>query len=389
MRFTVPVQAVLTPIMQVSSICSSSGVNTEDLSPYMLVEVKPNSLTLVGTDNNVQLKAQVPLPDGACESEGSFLISSSKARDFFKNLGESDDVSLALDDKQENLNIVSANGNYTIRVRKLDNDLKFPVFETEAELQDASTTSTICIEEHKLRYMIDKSVFCVSHENFRDYLRGVRFEANVDDFTIFALDGHRMAVLETKLPEPCARPISVSLTLRGANELNKLLSTAPDRRLELKFTPSFAIAQVGIYTLTSRLLKCNYPNVRAVLPKQLQSEASVDLELLKTYVKRVSGFSNKRLNNINFSFTQGKLSIFAQNLELEIGSAELASDFQEPEPREVNLNADFMKEFLGAMDTPKIVFGFSPPYANTLLRPEPESNDLGIQVRYIVSHIVV
>lgn len=386
MKFTVPVQAVLTPIMQVCSICNSVGVNTEDLSPYMLVEVKPNSLTLVGTDNNVQLMAQVPLPDNACESEGSFLINASKAREFFKNLGESDDVSMTLDEEQENLNIVSANGNYTIRVRKIA-DLKFPLFETEKELPEATS---ICMEEHKLRYMIDKSIFCVSHENFRDYLRGVRFDASKDDFAIFALDGHRMAVLETKLLEPCSKDISVSLTLRGANELNKLLSTTPDRRLELKITSSFAIAQVGIYTLSSRLLKCNYPNVRAVLPRQLQSEVSVDLAQLKTYVKRVSGFSNKRLNNINFSFTKGKLSIFAQNLEREIGSAELESDYQlDGEARQVNLNADFMKEFLNAIDTPQVVFGFSPPYANTLLRPSGESNELGIQIRYVVSHIVV
>lgn len=353
----------------------------------MLVEVKPNSLTLVGTDNNVQLMAQVPLPDGACESEGSFLISSSKARDFFKNLGESDDVSMSLDEEQENLNIVSADGNYTIRVRKLSSDLKFPIFESEQEMPSAST---ICIEEHKLRYMIDKSIFCVSHENYRDYLRGVRFEASNDDFAIFTLDGHRMAVLETKLLEPCSSAVSVSLTLRGANELNKLLSTTPDRRLEIKFSTNFVVAQVGIYTLTSRLLKCNYPNVRAVLPRSLQSEATVNLELLKTYVKRVAGFSNKRLNNINFSFSKGKLSIFAQNLEREIGSAELESDYNlDGDVRQVNLNADFMKEFLNAIDAPQIVFGFAPPYANTLLRPSVESNDLGVRVRYIVSHIVV
>lgn len=385
MNFTVPVQAVLTPIMQVCSICNSNGVNNEDLSPFMFVQVEPGTLTLIGTDGNVQLKAKVPLPENACESGGSFLINAGKARDFFRTLGESEDVSIRLNEEEENIEITSDKGNYKIRIRSLGDNKTFPVFDTSNE----TDVTAVQIPERKLKYMLDKSLFCVCHENFREYLKGVRFEIQNDDFSIFTLDGHRMAVLDTKLAVPCSGQISQSLTLRGAAELNKLLSDNPDRSVDMEFTQSFAIANLGMYTLTSRLLKCNYPNVRAVLPPELQTEVNVELDSLKRYVKRLSGFTNKRLNNINFTFSQGKLTLFAQNLEREIGSAELISDYNLPDERQINLNADFMKDFLNAIDSPSVIFGFAPPYSNTQLRPNIEDEELGIKIRYVVSHIVV
>lgn len=386
MNFTVPVQAVLAPIMQVCSICNSAGVNNEDLTPFMYMEVAPGNLTLLGTDGNVQLKAQVPLPEDACESGGSLLISATKARDFFRTLGESEDVSIRLNEEEENVEITSAKGNYKIRVRSLGSDKSFPVFDVA---DDMASATAVQIPERKLKYMLDKSLFCVCHENFREYLKGVRFEIKNDDFAIFTLDGHRMAVLETKLDTACSGEVSASLTLRGASELGKLISDNPDRVANMEFSQNFAIAHLGMYTLTSRLLKCNYPNVRAVLPKDLQTEVNVELDSLKRYVKRLSGFTNKRLNNINFTFSPGKLTLFAQNLEREIGSAELISDYTVPNERQINLNADFMKDFLNAIDSPSVVFGFAPPYSNTQLRPNIENEELGIKVRYVVSHIVV
>lgn len=387
MNFTVPVQAILTPIMQVCSICNSAGVNNEDLTPYMFVDVQPGNLTLIGTDGSVQLKAQVPLPENACESGGSFLINSTKARDFFRNLGGSEDVTIVLNEEEENIEITSDKGNYKIRVRSLGEDKSFPVFEVGEELADSTS---MLIQERRLKYMLDKSLFCVCHENFREYLKGVRFECEGDNFSLFTLDGHRMAVLETKLDSPCEKPIYVSLTLRGASELGKLISDSPDRSVRIDITSNFAIATVGMYTLTSRLLKCNYPNVRAVMPDNVDFEVHVDLNELKNYVKRLSGFTNKRLNNINFTFRQGSLTLFAQNLEREIGSAALQSDYPyEDVERQINLNADFMKDFLNAIDGPVVAFGFAPPYSNTQLRPGVQDDELGVKVRYVVSHIVV
>ena len=386
MKFTVPVQTIIGPISQVSNICVTNSRNPDDLAQFILFDVKTTLLTLVGTDNNVQLKAEIPLPEGACTSEGTFLMLASKAGEFFKSLGSQDDVSMELVEEEDILNIESNQANFSIRIRKLVEDNPFPIF----RLDNESSNKSFAIAENKLRYMLDKSVFCVSKDNYRDYLKGVRFELEGNHFTIFALDGHRMAALETDLDEAVPEEIKFLMSLRGVNELQKLLNNNQSDLLTLQVSENFVSTQINNYTITTCLLKCRYPDVRKVIPSQCAPELAVPLDLLKTYVKRVSLFSNKRLNLINLLFTHNTLTLFSQNSEHELGSAKIGIDYPDTEGhRESNLNADFLKEFLNAIDTEQVVFGFAPPYSNTMLRPINEVNDLGIRARYVVSHIVV
>ncbi len=386
MKFTVPVQAILGPITTVANICTSNSSNPDDLSQYVLVEVRKDALTLSGTDNAVQITAVVPFAEGACESEGTFLMAADKAGDFFKSLGSKDDVSLELDENDELLNIESDCAIYSMRVRLIDDVSKFPCFKTD----DEQTVRQFTVEENKLRYMLEKSVFCVSRTEYRDYLRGVRFDVRGDEFSIFALDGHRMAAIDTHLDEPVSDDITFSMTLRGVSELQKLLSSAPDHPLTISVSENFASAKVGMITIANRILKCKFPNVRGIIPSKFSPELAIDLETIKTYVKRVSLFSNKRMNLINLNFTYNQLDIRSQNADHEIGAARLPINYQdETGHREINLNADYVKDFLNALDTPQVVFCFAPPYANTMIRPNVEINDMGIRVRYLVSHISV
>lgn len=286
MKFTVPVQSIIGPITTVANICTSNSSNPDDLSQYVLVEVRKDALTLSGTDNTVQISAVVPFADGACESEGTFLMSSDKAANFFKSLGSKDDVSLELDENDELLNIESDRATYSMRVRLMAENVKFPSF----KMSEEQNVRQFTVEEHKLRFMLEKSVFCVSREEYRDYLKGVRFEVRGNEFTIFALDGHRMAVLDTQLAEEASEDIAFSMTLRGVTEMQKLLSNSPDRPLTLSVSENFVATKIGMFSIASRILKCKFPNVRGILPSKCSPELPVDLDSLKTYVKRVSLF---------------------------------------------------------------------------------------------------
>ncbi len=387
MKFTVPVQSIINPLVQVASICAKNTSNPDDLTKFLLVDVKHTALTLTGTDNSVQMQAVVPLSENSCDSEGTFLIGSDRIAAFVKSLNMADDVSFDLDEEEEMLAVVSGKSDFKIRVRLMAADTVFPVFKEE---EGAPEPQQFLIEESKLRYMLDKSVFCVSHENYRDYLKGVRFEITGDELVLYALDGHRMAALETKLPAAVENEIKFLMTLRGVTELQKLLSNSSKEQLKFTVSDKFISTQIGFYTISNRLLTCKYPNVAAVLPKMCSPELHVPLEELKNDVRRVSLFSNKRLNHINLTFTYNKLQLFSQNSDHEIGRAVIDIDYPEQDGyREINLNAEYLKDFLNAIDTSDVVFGFSPPYQNTLIRQRDEWNENGVRVRYVVSHIMV
>lgn len=386
MKFTVPVQTIISPIAQVANICTTNASSPDDLTQYLLFIVKKDLLTLIGTDNAVQLKAEIPLPEGACESEGTFLMEASKAKDFFKTLGSSDDVSLELQDNEDEvLNIVSSQARFSVRIRMTSEEQFLPSFDEDAQKEIANIVS---IEENKLRYMIEKSLFCAARESYQEFFKGLRFEIRSDELSIFALDGHRMAAIDVKLEQEAKEDFSFIMTHRGVTELQKLLSPANTDKLELGVSDNFATAKIGFYTITNRLLKCAYPAVRGVIPKNCNPEISINVEEFKTYVKRVSIFSNKRVNMINLVFSQDSVGLHCQNSDHEIAAARVAIEPID-DHREVNLNVDYLKDFLNAIDSPEVMFCFAPPYSNTLIRPKDEVNEMGIRVRYVVSHIVV
>ena len=386
MKFTVPVQTIIDPITRVASLCASNTSNPDDLAQYLMLDVKKDGITMTGTDGTVQLKAVIPLPEGACESEGSFLMMADRASEFFRVLGNEDDVAVELQPNDDLLQISSAQNDYSMRVRAVPEDNSFPLFALDEEPEP----SLVEIEENKLRYMLDKSIFCVSRDNYRDYLKGVRFEIEDSELSIFALDGHRMAAIQTELQNPPAGKVKFLMTLRGVTELQKLLSSNQDALIKLAVTENFVYTQINCYTIVNRLLKCKYPNVRGVIPANCAPELHIPLEELKRNVNRVALFSNKRLNLVNFTFTHNLLTLNTQNSEHETAKAIINIDYpDETGHRESNLNYDYVREILNATDTDEVVFGFSPPYSNTQIRPKDEVNEMGVRIRYVVSHIMV
>lgn len=386
MKFKAPVAAISEAILRVADICAKNTSNQDDLSKYVLLELSESSLTVTGTDNNVQISANVSLAEGMCQEPGSILILATKAKDFFRSLGNDDEIGIELDETEDLIHVTNnTESKFNIRVKRLSEDTQFPRFQNPEQ----SSFKTFKIKKEVLKRMLEKSIFCVSNENFRDYLKGLRIEVKEKEIYVFALDGHRMAALDAELDEPASEEINILMTLRGVNELLKLIKNA-DESVEISATDDFISTKLGCYTLSNRLLKCKYPNVRNVIPEKCSPTIPVKNKKLATNVSRVAMFSNKRLNHVNLCFTTNNLSIYSQNSDHENGKADLPIDYSEKDAHlEVNLNADFLKDFFKAIDTEDVIFCFAPPYNNTLIKPQGDRDELGIRIRYVVSHIMV
>lgn len=391
--FTVPVKLIAAPLTQVAGVCNKRPSNPADLTSNVKLDVTKNALSLTGRDGDVQLTATLPFTkdNGAsCEQEGSFLVDAVKLSTFIKALSPAETITFSLPDDDTRLAITTNTGSSDFKLQTvvLKDGLTFPPFTDSEDVKPVS----FAIEEHKLRYILDKSIFCVSVENYRDYLKGVRFEANGNELKVYALDGHRMAALETTLAKAVDgenNEAKFLTTLRGTTELHKLLSNSRKEPITLTVGHNVLTTQVGMYALSMRLLTVKYPNVAAVLPKQV-SEARVPTAELKDAVNRVALFSDKRLSKVALTFAHNQLTLQAQNSDRETARAVIDYlDFAPSKPVEVNLNADYVKAFLQNIATPEVVFGLTPENNNTQIAEHNQWADIGVRLRYVVSHIMI
>lgn len=249
---------------------------------------------------------------------------------------------------------------------------------------------TIVLKQKQLKSIIDSCLLCVSNEDFRDYLRGVRFEVNGSKLEIFTSDGHRMAILETQLDNPStdAEPFGVILTKRCASQLAKIVNEEADSDVILSFTKNAVQTSCNNYKMNSKLINCGYPNVRTVIPKTIDSIISIPKDTFTNLIKQVSVLSSKRVNGVTFTFGGGQVTLRSENSEHEVATASLALPDAQSNI-EISLNAQYVREVLGVIKTDNVLFCFSQPMIHVLIKPETEVNDLGVKASYIISKVVV
>ncbi len=353
MKFSVLLSTISKQLSEIASIAGSS-TNKDDITQNILIKVADSILVLKATNYNIELQTEIPLTD--VESEGEITVNANKLKETLSNLDQNNLVNFNYDEQNNLLVLSNGSTNFEIRTRSI----------------------------------IDSCLLCVSNEDFRDYLRGVRFEVNGSKLEIFTSDGHRMAILETQLDNPStdAEPFGVILTKRCASQLAKIVNEEADSDVILSFTKNAVQTSCNNYKMNSKLINCGYPNVRTVIPKTIDSIISIPKDTFTNLIKQVSVLSSKRVNGVTFTFGGGQVTLRSENSEHEVATASLALPDAQSNI-EISLNAQYVREVLGVIKTDNVLFCFSQPMIHVLIKPETEVNDLGVKASYIISKVVV
>ena len=376
MKFSITLSSISKQLSEVASIACSAP-NKEDITQNILINVTGNELTFKATNYNIELQTKIPVMDVV--SEGETTVNAVKLKETLANLDINSDVVFEL--ANEKLIISNSSVSFEIRARSSKD---FPSFEIDNIVQ------SIVLKQKQLKNIIDSSSFCVSNEDFRDYLKGVRFELNGTKLEIFTSDGHRMAILETNLDnqEPTIAPFGAILTKRCATQLSKILDDNGESEVTLSFTKNAVLTTCNNYSLVSKQIICGYPNVRTVIPRTIDTQLSIPRESFSNLIKQVSVLSSKRINGVTFNFGNGKVDLRCENSEHEVATASL--DLPDAQtPIEISLNSQYVREVLNVLKSENVLFCFSQPMAQVMIKPDTEENEFGIKSSYIISKVVV
>ncbi|MBQ3678213.1 MAG: DNA polymerase III subunit beta [Succinivibrio sp.] len=376
MKFRVLLSNLKKQLDEVAGIAGTAP-NKEDITQNILINVSDNMLNLKATNYNIELKTIIPLDD--VESDGEITVNANKLRDTLSNLDINSVVSISLDEDKNVLVISDGNTSFEIRTRS---SIDFPSFELEDIEQEIS------IKQCLLKSIIDSSVFCVSNEDFRDYLKGIRFELNGSKLEIFTSDGHRMAILETQLSnQTSSGSFGAIITKKCAAQLSKILNDSGESEVVLKFTKNAVRTSCNNFSLASKLINCGYPNVRTVIPKSIDTTISIPRVTFNKLIQQVSVLSSKRVNGVSFSFGNGKVDLRSENSEHEVATASLVlPDAQTP--IEISLNGQYVRDVLNVIKTDNVLFCFSQPMLNVLIKSDSSDNN-ELNASYIISKVVV
>ena len=317
-------------------------------------------LRLTATDMDLAIVEEA---EAEVEQAGSVTTTAHTLYEVVRKLPEGAQVSLALEGEASQLDLASGRSRFRLSCLPID---EFPAM-ADGELPHAFTLS----KEH-LRRLIDKTRFAISTEETRYYLNGIYMHgAGVERegescLRAVATDGHRLSRVDVPLPEGAATAPGVIVPRKAVTEVRKLIDEG-DEPVSIALSESRIRFEIGAATLTSKLIDGSFPDYERVIPQDNDKVLTMAGGSFAEAVDRVSAISTEKSNAIKLSIRQDHLTLSASSPDTGTATEELDAEYG-ADPLEVGLNARYVLDVAGQMESGTIQFLFTDAGSPALVR---------------------
>jgi DNA polymerase III subunit beta len=310
--------------------------NTMPILANVLIESQKSAMRVTATDLEVGVRGEV---DGEVIKEGTTTVNAKKLYEIIREV-PTEQVHLK---KLENDWVEIRSGKSIFKIVGMD-AREFPQF-PKIDSRGLSTTPASTIRE-----MIERTIFSVSTDETRYSLNGVFIaESEGGKVRMVSTDGHRLAFDERALGS-LGLSKGVILPRKGLAELKKLLDSGEDGVVSIGFKENMGLVTKDKVELFMRLIDGDFPDYTKVIPKGNPSIAKTEHDELLQALRRVSILSSERYKGIKMEFSDGRISISANNPDLGEAVEEIEAEYK-GKPIAIGFNARYLLDVLGVLPT--------------------------------------
>lgn len=356
MKFSISRESLLKPLQLVAGVVERR--QTLPVLANVLMVLDGDQLALTGTDLEVEIIARLQL-DQAGES-GELTLPAKKLVDICRSLP--DDAVLQFVEENQRVILKSGRSRFTLSTLPASD---FPNVEpTEGELR-------FNCEQQDIKRLIERAGFAMAQQDVRYYLNGMLWEVTEGQLRAVATDGHRLAMCTRPISVSTPNPIQAILPRKGVVELARLLDGSGD--VEVNLGGNHIRVATETYTFTSKLVDGKFPDYERVLPKGGNKEVFGDRTELRQAFSRTAILSNEKYRGVRLTFSQGQLTIVANNPEQEEAEEQVVIDYSD-EDLEIGFNVSYLQDVCGVLSSDNIKMTLSDSNSSALLE-EPDGGD--------------
>jgi DNA polymerase-3 subunit beta len=323
MKFIIDRESLLAPLQPLVSVIEKR--QTMPVLSNVLLVITDETLTMTGTDLEVQLIAKLAIPSA---TDGAITVPARKFLDICRLLPTASEIKVISNKSRFSLNCLPAN--------------TYPEF-SQGELE-----RHFFISSGHLKKALEKTTFCMANQDVRYYLNGILLHISNSKLKFVASDGHRLSIYEGQLEIPTGFEERIILPRKGVLELMKLLDDS-DAELKIEFSSSSIRIYMHQYVFSAKLVDSKYPDFNRVFEKAFFNPLHVDKIVLKNSLTRVAILSNEKFKGITFDINAERLKINTHNPEHDEAEEEL-SIIYEDEPLSIAFNAQYLSDALSHLE---------------------------------------
>ncbi len=300
----------------------------------MLLVVDGNTLSMTGTDLEVELVGRINLEESA--EAGEVTVPARKLMDICKSLP--DDATLTFKVEENKAIIKAGRSRFTLATLPAND---FP------NVEDGPGAMSFSISQAKLRRLIERTSFAMAQQDVRYYLNGLLLEINKGQLRAVATDGHRMAMCTVDAEIDYQERYQLIVPRKGILELSRLLGEA-DNSVNIVLGTHHIRATTGDFTFTSKLVDGKFPDYERVLPRGGDKIVLADRQMLRDAFSRTSILSNEKYRGIRLMLQAGQLKIQANNPEQEEAEEEVMVDYH-GSALEIGFNVSYLLDVMNVL----------------------------------------
>lgn len=346
-------EELLKPLSHVAGVVERR--QTLPILSNVLLRMQDERLQLTGTDLEIELVAEIKL---AVKEEGAVTVPARKLYDICRALPAEAQLEIAVDGDKARLR--SGRSRFTLATLPAG---EFP------SVEGGDWQERIEVSQQELKRLLDRTHFCMAHQDVRYYLNGLLLELEGARLRAVATDGHRMAISETGLGSEAGNR-QVIVPRKGILEISRFLSSSEDPAT-ISLSANHIRVNVGDMTLTSKLIDGRFPDYQQVLPASYRRIVRVGRSELREALGRAAILANEKYRGVRLSVAPGVLTLTAHNPEQEEAQEELSINY-DGEELEVGFNVTYVVEALGGLESKEVELGINDPHSSCALQASDE-----------------
>lgn len=333
MNIIINTEQILTPLQHV--IGAVERKQTLPILGNVLIQSESGKVSLTASDLEIELIAYL---DIKFDQDFSTTLPARKLLDICKALPANSDIKFTLDNNKAILN--SGRSRFTLGTLPAKD---FPRIEVN------KSQSQFSIPQKNLKQLIDKTAFAMAQQDVRYYLNGMLLELSSDKVKLVATDGHRLALSEYDTETGLNSEKQLIIPRKGVLELARLL-THSDETVTIFISQNHIRVETEDLIFTSKLIDGKYPDYNRVIPVDGNKVMTVNRELIKQSLHRISILSNEKYRGIRFIFSENNLSIQANNPDQEEAEEEITVNYNET-GIEIGFNVTYLLDVFSVLDS--------------------------------------
>ncbi|NDF13020.1 MAG: DNA polymerase III subunit beta [Proteobacteria bacterium] len=333
--------------------------NTIPILSNIKIETEEGALRLTATDMDLTATETIA---GTISEEGAVTVPAHTLYEIVRKLPDGSQVNLESDAKSAQLKVTSGNAKFSLSYLPAED---FPTMPEGSLSHQFNLTAKDCA------ILIERTRFAMSSEETRYYLNGIYLHvannaSGEAALKAVATDGHRLARIETAMPEGAKGMPGIIIPRKTVTELSKLLQeNTGDVNIALSETKiRFASGNI---VLLSKLIDGTFPDYERVIPASNDKILEIDAAQLSQAIDRVSTVSTDKSRAIKLALSKGKLTLSANSPENGTAEEEVGAHF-DADAMEIGFNSKYMLEMMTQLEGDTAQFLLSDPAAPVIVR---------------------